>query len=453
LSTRTALAAFIAATISLLIVGAVVRNRFTAVLQDRVDDQLEGRADTAPVLAAVADRLSRSELSATVEGARVGLDGEIVELGQLPHDPLPDVLTPGFSTVSADGERWRLYTIEVRDVPDVGDRTLVELSAPLGDADAQARALRRRAALIGLITALAAGAVGWALGVVAASPLTRLRRDSLALGGDDPTTWSVATEYGSPEADDVAAALNASLRRVADETMRRAEALDAARSFAASASHELRTPLQSALMNLDIARSERATADDRSVAVGHAHEQVERMASSLAAVRALADAEFADRSWFEPLVLAEVVDVAIADERRRDPGAQVELAVSSERPVEGWRDGVRLAVGNVVRNALVHGGGRVAVRVDGGTVTVDDDGPGIAPDERAAVVQRFHRGAGSSGSGLGLTIAAEVAAAHGGTIAIDTSPLGGARVTLTFEPPSFEPASFEPKSFEPPTPV
>jgi signal transduction histidine kinase len=94
-------------------------------------------------------------------------------------------------------------------------------------------------------------------------------------------------------------------------------------------------------------------------------------------------------------------------------------------------------VGNLVRNALLHGvppqGGptRVIVTVDGATVSVDDGGPGIPPDARERVVQRFERNTGAvGGSGLGLAIAREVAVAHGGDLTIGTSPLGGARIVL-----------------------
>jgi signal transduction histidine kinase len=100
---------------------------------------------------------------------------------------------------------------------------------------------------------------------------------------------------------------------------------------------------------------------------------------------------------------------------------------------------VRLAVANIVRNALVHGvppgGGiqRVVVSVSGSTVAVDDNGPGVAPADRERMLQRFERGSGV-GSGLGLAIAQQVAVAHGGRVTIGSSPLGGARVVLSLAP-------------------
>ena len=439
LATRTGLASFVAASITLLAVGALFRGQFTGILQDRVDAQLAERAKTAPILAAVADRLAQSELRTSLEGARVVIDGETISLGLLPADPLPADVLPGWSTARASGDRWRLYAVEVRDVPKPGDRALVQLVAPLGDVDAKAVELRRRVIIVMALTSLAAGLVGYLLGKIATRPLTALRRDTERIEDAEPNTWRVGTSYGSTEVDDVAATLNENLERLADETHRRGAALDAARAFAASATHELRTPLQSALINLDMARSGRIAESDRSEVLGLANGQLQRMAASLSAVRALADAEFADPSWFDEIDLADVADAAVADERRRSPDAVVDIESTPPTTLVAWRDGVGLAIANIVRNAFVHGvpadGAvpHVAVSIVGTTVAVDDNGPGVPPADRQRVLERFEHGAGG-GSGLGLAIAQQVALAHGGSVTIESSPLGGTRVVLQLSP-------------------
>src|SRR3954447_11335034 len=439
LATRTGLASFVAASITLLAVGGLFRGYFATVLQERVDKQLEERAETAPILAAVALRLSQSELRTTLEGARVVTGGDTISLGLLPTEPLPDRITPGWSTARASGDRWRLYTVEVTDVPQPGDRTLVQLVAPLGDVDARAMELRRRVIFVMLLTSVAAGLVGYLLGRVATRPLTALRCDTARIEDAEPSTWRVGTTYGSTEVDDVAATLNENLQRLAEETKRRGAALDSARAFAASATHELRTPLQGALTNLDIARSARIGEGDRTEVLALANDQLQRMATALSAVRALADAEFADRSWFDQIDLADVADAAVADERRRAPNAVIHIESTPSTTFVAWRDGVLLAIANVVRNALIHGappgGGRalVDVSIADATVTVDDNGPGIAPADRQRVLERFERG-GGNGSGLGLAIAQQVAIAHGGSVTIGSSPSGGARVELRLAP-------------------
>lgn len=447
LATRTGLAALLAATVTLVGVGLVFRAQFEHVLRGRVDDQLEARAGTAPILAAVSERLARSELRSAVEGARVQdlnrPERPVVEIGLLPEAPFPPIDGPGFTTERVAGEDWRTYTVEVADVPAVGDRVLVQLVAPLGDVESQARRLRRRAGFVGLLATLAAGIVGYLFGLRASRPLVSLQHDTERLDAGSPASWQVRASYGSPEVDDVAAALNRSLERVAEESRERTAALDAARSFAAAANHELRTPLQSARTQLDLAADPRADAADTGHALDAAREQLDRMGATLGAVGALAQAELVDPARFELLDLADVVDEAVAISARRDDPTVVDVhAPTGAAPVRAWREGVTLVVGNLVRNARLHGrhadGGpaRVVVRVEGARIVVEDDGPGIPAVERTRVLERFARGANASapGSGLGLALVVQVARAHGGSVEIDTGELGGARVSVTLAP-------------------
>jgi signal transduction histidine kinase len=69
------------------------------------------------------------------------------------------------------------------------------------------------------------------------------------------------------------------------------------------------------------------------------------------------------------------------------------------------------------------------------TLTVEDDGPGIAPEDRHRVLERFvrldeSRGRGTGGAGLGLAIVREVVGSHGGEVTLGESPLGGLRVEI-----------------------
>ena len=104
---------------------------------------------------------------------------------------------------------------------------------------------------------------------------------------------------------------------------------------------------------------------------------------------------------------------------------------------------MRRAISNLVDNAVKHGGAteiRLAAisSVDGVEITVDDNGLGVPEEERAAVFDRFSRGstASRSGSGLGLALVAQQAEIHGGTAALQTSPMGGARLLLRLPPPT-----------------
>ncbi|WP_232247336.1 sensor histidine kinase [Kitasatospora azatica] len=92
---------------------------------------------------------------------------------------------------------------------------------------------------------------------------------------------------------------------------------------------------------------------------------------------------------------------------------------------------LRRAVANLLHNALTHGHHpgqpaevEITVTADG-TVTIDDAGPGVPPEQAKSLFERFRSGAGSTG--LGLSIAAWVAHAHNGSLTLTTSPRTGAR--------------------------
>ncbi len=133
-----------------------------------------------------------------------------------------------------------------------------------------------------------------------------------------------------------------------------------------------------------------------------------------------------------PTVLEE-----IADSARRD-GHPVETEFEGEPRAVLRALGFRRCVGNLVGNAGKHGERIIlkARHVDGWlTVTVDDDGPGIPPEEREAVFKPFYRleagrNVDSGGSGLGLAITRDIALSHGGDVILAESPLGGVRAVL-----------------------
>ena len=97
-------------------------------------------------------------------------------------------------------------------------------------------------------------------------------------------------------------------------------------------------------------------------------------------------------------------------------------------------------LGNLLDNACKWATSRVAVRSSGGdgaiVITVDDDGPGLAASMRDAVLQRGVRAdEAAPGSGFGLAIVRELAELYGGSIALDTSPMGGLRAALRLPAP------------------
>ena len=143
----------------------VVATQFERVLRERVDERLAERSElSAPILVAVGDRILVSELNGVIESARVvtgvGTDEmRTVVVGPQPNGDLPAVAAAGLRTVEVGDESWRLLTVEVDDVPAVGDQAVVEFAEPLGAVQDRVREIRRRTFFAGLLAALGAGFV------------------------------------------------------------------------------------------------------------------------------------------------------------------------------------------------------------------------------------------------------------------------------------------------------
>jgi len=141
-----------------------------------------------------------------------------------------------------------------------------------------------------------------------------------------------------------------------------------------------------------------------------------------------------------PLALDRLVDDAVRDARAVEPDRPIDL-VADPVTVGGDDDRLRQVVGNLLANARLHAPPgtpvHVSLRAAGDRVQLEvaDEGPGLEPDIAARVFERFFRGdpartRASGGSGLGLSIVAAVAEAHGGRVSVDTAPGAGARFVV-----------------------
>jgi two-component system, OmpR family, sensor kinase len=123
------------------------------------------------------------------------------------------------------------------------------------------------------------------------------------------------------------------------------------------------------------------------------------------------------------------------------PDRAVEVHAAPEVVVAADAARVRQIVENVLSNAVKHAPPRTTVRVEVGLdgmnggprarVRISDQGPGIAPEVLPHVFERFQRGSGSTGLGLGLYLAHELATAHGGSLSVESEPGRGSTFTLT----------------------
>jgi two-component system, OmpR family, sensor histidine kinase PrrB len=326
-------------------------------------------------------------------------------------------------TVRVSGTDWRTI---VRNLPD-GAR--LQVAAKLGPLEDRERRLRLvvLAALAGAL--LATAFVTRSLARLALAPLARLR----ATAGDVAETADLSRRVdvgdGPEEVDALAGDLNAMLERLQGTAAGREAALASARRFAADAGHELRTPLTSLEANLSTGSIDAARRD------------ADRLAALVEQLQALARGEAGPPARAEDVDLGELADQVVLGVRSRSPDILVRLEAPEQGPVvRGEAESLRMLLDNLVGNAALHGRrpGEVvvtaaALETGGAQLLVDDDGPGIRPDDRARVLERFARGPDvhGPGSGLGLSIAAAQAARHGGALTLEDSPLGGLRVRVT----------------------
>jgi two-component system OmpR family sensor kinase len=216
------------------------------------------------------------------------------------------------------------------------------------------------------------------------------------------------------------------------------------RQFVSDASHELRTPLTAIRGQVEVlARERRPDAAEVRRVGGVVLDEVARIE------RLVGDLLEFSKLEEEAAPRLEEVDVDRFLRRRAEeaPGDSVALGELAGGTVRADPERLTQVVRNLLDNAIRHAGaeGRVelsaAAEGDRLTIRVDDDGPGITPEERERVFDRFHRSESardrdSGGSGLGLAICRAIVELHGGTIWAEESPLGGARVA--FEVPGFE---------------
>ena len=439
LRTRIVLAAVAAVGICGLLAGGVLiaaveregRNQVDADLRDRADSILR-RGDIYGRHGDRGETLLRGAgtFVQVSDGARIGRAGDV------PADPPGVPQEGGFDTIDIDGTPWRSLTI----LGDFDDTRLQILSS-LAPVEERVSSIRRLVLLLGLsalgITALAA----WLLTTLAVRPLARLRSGAARIRSAEDLATPLDDDRAAPdEVRQLAGALNAMLGRLDASAAQTERALEATRRFAADAGHELRTPLTALRAQLDtLARNPDLPREQREALVRDMTAEQDRMVRLLEGLQALARGEAAESLPREPVELGDVLDGAVHAARKRHPGVQYELAGRvDEGTVAGWEGGLRLLVDNLLDNAALHGrpGGSVAVgleRADGQLVVrVEDDGPGIPPEERQRLLEPFARGehAGPNGTGLGLAIVAQQAAIHGGELRLADSPQGGLAVEV-----------------------
>jgi two-component system sensor histidine kinase MprB len=212
------------------------------------------------------------------------------------------------------------------------------------------------------------------------------------------------------------------------------QARDAQDQLIADASHELRTPLTSLRTNIEVLSSGAdLSVEDRQGLAADVVAQLDEFGQLVTGLVELARGDTPVTAMAD-VALDEIAEDVVARIRLRHPDADLEI-VTAPTTVRGDATRIDRAIGNLVTNAIVHGGGtRVTVRVADRAVIVRDHGPGIPVEDLPHVTDRFHRSPDARsrpGSGLGLSIVDQTARAHGGRLVIGNHPDSGTEARLS----------------------
>jgi two-component system, OmpR family, sensor kinase len=362
----------------------------------------------------------------------------------LPEAQLRDTGTP-FTATSAGtaGGSWRVLVERLS-----GGGHLV-IAYSLGDLNSTVTRLEVADALAGAVAVILLALIGLPLMRASLAPLARIEAEAEAIAGGD-LSRRIDHPAGNTEVGRLAEALDVMLASIETAYLARADGEGRAlrsqermRRFVADASHELRTPLTSVrgLAEYGLQQGDAATREELLRLMSQITGEADRMSRLVADLLLLARFDTGRPLERRPTDLASLAAEAVQRARVIDPGRPITIEAADPVIIDGDEERLQQVIDNLIGNALRHtpSGSPVAVTVTGGAshadLTVTDHGPGMTKEQASRVFERFYRTDDArtrerGGAGLGLAIAASLAAAHGGEITVDTAPGQGAAFHL-----------------------
>jgi signal transduction histidine kinase len=328
--------------------------------------------------------------------------------------------------------------LDVRDVTAAGQRVRLGAGEALASVKSAQHAIARSFLIAGALAVALVLIASYLAGLSVSRPLRRMARVAERVDGGDLHP-RMKEDPASHEISVLAHAFNHMLDRLA-------AAFRQQREFVADASHELRTPLAVISGQLDVlSRYSDPSAEDvehvQRVVAGEIA-RTTRLVEDMLLLARSEQREFVSR---KPVDLQQFVD-DLWSSSTVGVNRRLELGPVPEGQVEADADRLAQALRNLIDNAVGHTAepdGRVALHAEalpGGRVRfiVTDDGPGIPPDERSRIFERFHRTDAardrrSGGAGLGLAIVQAIAEAHGGEVRAVEPEDVGARIELDID--------------------
>lgn len=337
-------------------------------------------------------------------------DGTVLDFGSQGLElslPVPDVEVgsePALRSIWVDDVHLRVVTVEApRD-------SILQIARPLTETDAALASISLRLVVLGLLGIAGAAGLGLLVSRTAVRPIEGLRDDVGTIAETEALAERVTVE-GDDEVAQLARTFNGLLAKLEGSREQQVR-------LVRDAGHELRTPLTALRMNLEILVRHEVSDEERTEMLEAANAEVEELSDLVAEVVDLAT----DRYVAEPVTDVGLDDLvgAAAERLHRRNGRAVEVT-SDGSVVSGRREALDRVVLNLVMNAdeWSPDGAAIEVEVSEGGVTVRDSGPGFADKDIPFVFERFFRSDEARtkpGSGLGLSIVAQIVSDHGGKV-------------------------------------
>jgi signal transduction histidine kinase len=305
------------------------------------------------------------------------------------------------------------------------------------------RSLRTELLVAGPVALVLATALGYLLAGTGLRAVDAMRRHAAGISAERP-----GERLPVPLARDELQRLGITLNEM---LVRLESALERERGFVAEAGHELRTPLALLRAELDFALHHATGEEELREALRGASAETDRLVQLAADLLLIAGSEQGELTLRREPVGAQELAESVRNRfawRAEEEGRAIEVRAAPDVVLSGDRLRLEQALGNLVENALRHGGGDVRVevaRTEGAVqIHVRDEGPGFSEAFLPRAFNRFSRpdaGHTAGGAGLGLAIVEAIARAHGGTAGAANGEDGGTDVWIAVPLRASEPVS------------
>lgn len=402
------------------------QNDLSALSRTHIDARVEYPEDGAGSSVEDSDKQPRDVLFQVKDAnGHVSGDPELASVSK--GGPASDQES-GFRTMSLGDRQWRTYTLH----DEASGRTVLVLEPSNSGSDLATGVARR----IGWPILLALPVLTLFVWISITNSLASLRTVSRAISGRDAGKLDpIDTGIAPIEIRALVDAINQLLSRLSLSMSRE-------RAFTADAAHELKTPLAAIKVQAQVALSAQDAIQQRR-AMQRVIQGVDRSAHLAEQLLLLARLDEYDKIPGSPVMLDVLARDAIVANGAEALRKDVSIILVGDTHPEVIAEPVlmRILLCNLIDNAIKYGnaGGRVELAVwgnaNGVQLTVRDNGPGVADDERERLTDRFFRasGASASGSGLGLSIVARIVEYFGAQLRFDNGIDGcGLTVEISF---------------------